>query len=177
VTDTRFVLLGDGECLDEARALSSELGLDPWVSFPGWVPESAVFTYLATADLGLDASLQADVSPVKIYEYMAFGLPFVSFDLQETTAVGAAAGSYVAPGDVAALAREVVALLQSPDRRAEMGRAGRRRVEDELAWEHQARKYLAVVDRLVHDGPPAVDARGRTSSSVVPGPEQRSVPA
>ena len=177
VTDTRFVLLGDGECLDEARGLSSELGLDPWVTFPGWVPESAVFTYLATADLGLDASLQADVSPVKIYEYMAFGLPFVSFDLPETTAIGGAAGSYVAPGDVAALARELVALLQNPDRRADMARTGRRRVEDDLAWEHQAKKYLAVVDRLSHDARRPVDRRGRSSTAAAPAPEQRSVPA
>jgi glycosyltransferase involved in cell wall biosynthesis len=147
-TDIRFVFLGDGECLEEMRTLSSQLELDAWVSLPGWVPLSTVYSYLATADIGMDASMQEDVSPIKIYEYMAFGVPFVSFDLQETTAVGAGSGSYVAPGDVDGLAREVVALIGDPDRRTAMGRLGRERVRDELAWEHQSRKYLAVMDRL-----------------------------
>jgi len=146
--DTKFVFLGDGECFDEMRALSSQFGLDPWVSFPGWVAESSVFAHLATADLAMDASLQDDVSPVKVFEYMAFGVPFVSFDLQETRSIGAGAGAYVRPGDVPALARELVALLDDSDRRADMGRLGRERVHDELAWEHQATKYLAVMQRL-----------------------------
>jgi glycosyltransferase involved in cell wall biosynthesis len=148
IEDIRFAILGDGECLAEARTLSSQLGLDPWVSFPGWVPESTVFSYLATADLGIDASLQVEVSPVKVMEYMAFGVPFVSFELQETRAIGAGAGAYVPPGDVAALARELVSLLGDPDRRALMARTGRRRVQDELAWEHQATIYLSVMERV-----------------------------
>jgi len=149
VTDVGFVLLGDGECLTEVRALSSRLGLDPWVSFPGWVPECTVFAHLATADLGIDASLQEEVSPVKVLEYMAFGVPFVSFDLRETTAVGTGAGAFVPPGDVAALAGELVAVLGDRERRAAMGRIGRERVRDNLAWEHQATRYIAVVDRLI----------------------------
>jgi glycosyltransferase involved in cell wall biosynthesis len=146
--DIKFAFLGNGECLDEAKALSSQLGLDRWVSFPGWVPESTVFSYLATADLGMDASLQEDVSPVKVFEYMAFGIPFVSFDVQETRAVGAGAGAYVPPGDLESMAHEIVTLLDDPHRRAEMGRTGRERVRDELAWEHQAKEYLRVIDRL-----------------------------
>jgi glycosyltransferase involved in cell wall biosynthesis len=145
--EVKFVFLGDGECFEEVRALSSELGLDPWVSFPGYVPESTVFSYLATADLGMDASLQEDVSPVKVFEYLAFGVPFVSFDLRETRSVGADAGAYVTPGDVQGLAQMIVALLADPVRRAAMGRAGRERVSSELAWEHQGWRYLAVMDR------------------------------
>lgn len=146
--DVRFVFLGHGECLDEVKGLSSDLGLEACVSFPGWVPEATVFSYLATADLGMDSSLQQDVSPIKVYEYMAFGVPFVSFDVQETRSVGAGAGAYVPPGDVHALGRELVALLRSPDRRADMGRMGRERVHDHLAWDHQGRRYVEVVDRL-----------------------------
>jgi glycosyltransferase involved in cell wall biosynthesis len=150
--DVGFVFLGNGECLEEAQALSTQLGLDPWVSFNGWVPESTVFTHLATADLGIDASLQGDVSPVKIFEYMAFGVAFVSFDLAETRTIGTGAGLFAPSGDVPALARALVALLDDPDQRAELGRVGRDRVRDELAWEHQATRYLTVVDRLVRRG-------------------------
>jgi glycosyltransferase involved in cell wall biosynthesis len=39
-------------------------------------------------------------------------------------------------------------LLDDPDRRAAMGRAGRRRVEKTLAWPLQAPAYVRVFDEL-----------------------------
>ena len=147
-TDCQFAVLGDGECLAEAVSLSRELGLDDWVTFPGWVSEHELFTYLATADLGLDASLQAEVSPVKAVEYMAMGLPFVAFDLRETRAISNGAAMLAEPGDTRALASLIDQLLQDPERRADMGEVGRRRVNDELAWDRQATAYLAVIEDL-----------------------------
>jgi glycosyltransferase involved in cell wall biosynthesis len=106
-----------------------------------------VFSYFATADLGLDASLQVEVSPVKAMEYMAFGLPLVCFDLQETRRIAVDAASFVAPADIDALARTIVALLDDPDARSRLGRVGRERVRDELAWECQTPVYLDAVER------------------------------
>jgi glycosyltransferase involved in cell wall biosynthesis len=148
-TDCQVAVVGDGECLAETKAAAARLGLDPFVDFTGWISEPEVFRYLASADVGLDASLQVEVSPVKAMEYMAFGLPFVAFDLQETRALGSDAASYAPPGDVAALGRALDDLLGDPDRRAAMGRAGRERVESELAWDRQAERYVAVIDDLV----------------------------
>ena len=146
--DTRFVLLGDGECLAELRARATALDLDEWVSFPGWLSEDGLFTHLATADVGLDASLQIEVSPVKVMEYMAFGMPVVAFDLPETTALLHGAGVAVAPGDVAGLADALSALLDDPERARTLGRAGADRIAGELGWEHQAAVYLAAIDRV-----------------------------
>jgi glycosyltransferase involved in cell wall biosynthesis len=143
--DCGFVILGDGESLDELRERTRELGLDQWVSFPGWLPESDVFTYLASADVGLDTSLQVEVSPVKVMEYMAFGLPVVCFDLQETRIIADDAAALSSPGDVAALARDLVRLLDDPEARQRLGAAGRRRVRDHLAWERQSPTYLAAI--------------------------------
>jgi glycosyltransferase involved in cell wall biosynthesis len=146
-TDCLFAVLGDGECLAELRSLTTELGLDPWVRLPGWLPEEQVFTYLATADLGIDTSLQEEVSPVKAMEYMAFGLPLVCFDLQETRRITVDAAVLVPPADTDRLAGEIVALLDDVDARARLGAVGRRRVREELAWERQAIDYLDVVSR------------------------------
>jgi glycosyltransferase involved in cell wall biosynthesis len=146
--DWHLAVLGNGECLDETRSDVARLGLEPWVTFTGWVSEEEVFRYLATSDVGLDASLQVEVSPVKVMEYMGAGLPVVAFDLPETRAVAEGAAVLVRPGDVDALAEAVNALLADPQRRATMGRNGRERIAGELAWEHQAIAYLEVVDRM-----------------------------
>jgi glycosyltransferase involved in cell wall biosynthesis len=147
-SDCQFVVIGDGECLEEAKSLARELDILESVDFPGFLPPDQVFRYLATADLGLDASLQSEVSPVKALEYMAFGLPLVSFDLPETRTISEGAAAYAPPGDVQAHARAIDALLRSSRCRQELGRAGRIRVDTELAWDHQATRYLGVIAQL-----------------------------
>jgi len=144
-SDVLFRIVGDGECLEELRADASARGLDESVVFPGWVSEEEVFRHLATADLGIDTSLQEEVSPVKAMEYMGHGLPFVGFDLRETRALSRDAAVLVAPGDVDAAAEAVVGLLDDRAQRNRLGDAGHRRVRDELAWEHQAQTYLAAL--------------------------------
>jgi glycosyltransferase involved in cell wall biosynthesis len=89
------------------------------------------------------------VSPVKGMEYMAFGLPFVSFDLTETRALAREAAVYALPGDVAGFARLTDELLGDPARRASLGRAGRRLIEERLAWDRQEDAYLGVYQRLL----------------------------
>jgi glycosyltransferase involved in cell wall biosynthesis len=148
-TDIRIVLLGDGECLEEVRKLTSDLGLTPWVSSPGWVSEREVFGHLASADLALDTSLQEEVSPVKVMEYMAHGVPVVCFDLLETRRIAAGCARLVRPDDVEALADAVHDLLDDAASRRRLGAAGRERVAGELAWEKQTDAYLRAV------GPPA----------------------
>jgi len=144
-TDVRFVLLGDGECLEELRHDAAARELDPWVTFSGWVTEPEVFAHLASADAGMDTSLQQEVSPVKAMEYMAQGLPFVCFDLRETRALCDGSAVLVPPGDVGAAADALLDLLDDVGRRTRLGENGRRRIRDELAWEHQAEVYLRVV--------------------------------
>jgi glycosyltransferase involved in cell wall biosynthesis len=146
--DCQFVIIGFGECLTSAQSLARDLGLEEWVHFTGFLLEHDVFRYLATADLGLDASLQVEVSPVKAMEYMAFGVPLVAFDLPETRAISDGAAAYAEPGDVKGHARAIDALLQNRPRREELGRAGRLRVQEELAWEHQSLTYVQVIGQL-----------------------------
>ena len=147
--DVRFAFIGDGESLSDAKALAGRLGIEERVSFPGWLDEGRCFVYLATADIGIDASLQEEVSPVKAMEYLAFGLPFVAFDLPQTRAMAGDAGSYVPRGDTSAFADEIVRLIEDPDRAEQMGRAGAERVRSLLAWERQEERYLDVYRSLV----------------------------
>jgi len=143
--EIRFVLIGDGECLEDLRALVRRRGLDRWVRFTGWVPEEAVFGYLAAADVGIDTSLQEEVTPVKALEYMSFALAFAAFDLSESRRLADEAAVFTTPGDVTALARSLIDLIDDEQRRRVLGTAGRRRVQESLSWERQEASYLAAV--------------------------------
>jgi glycosyltransferase involved in cell wall biosynthesis len=158
-TDVHFALLGFGDCLDDLRAQAVRDGLEDFVTFTGRVGDHALRRYLSTADLGLSPDPRSafnDLSTMnKTVEYMAFGLPVVAFDLKETRVSAGKAATYVADGDVGGFAKAIVELLDDPSRRAEMGRIGRDRVVRELAWEHQAPRYLSLYDELLHPKPAA----------------------
>lgn len=146
--DCQFAFIGDGESRPAMQKLAADLGLQEWTDFPGWADQDAAFAYLSTADLGLEPNLEDIVSPVKAMEYMAFGLPFVSFDLDETRTLAGEAAAYAEPGDVESLARQIDRLLGDPDLRAEMGLAGRRLFEERIAWDRQESAYLQVFEHL-----------------------------
>jgi len=154
-TDCGFAVIGDGECLEEARAESARLGLDEWVHFPGWLSQDTVFSYLASADLGLDTSLQGEISPHKVIEYMAVGLPFVAFDVRETRVLGEGAAALVPPADIQGYAQQVVALVDDVAHRSEMGETGRQRVQADLSWERQSITYINIIRRLSQRPRPA----------------------
>src|SRR6266571_5076460 len=148
-TDCQFAFVGDGEARLAAMQLAAELGIADWVCFPGWAAQDEAFTYLSTSDLGLEPNLEEIVSPVKGMEYMAFGLPFVAFDLKETRALAGEAAAYASPGDVTGFAELIHKLIDDPTLRAEMGRIGRRQFEQQLAWDRQKVAYLRVYRRLL----------------------------
>ena len=57
----------------------------------------------------------------------------------------------VTPGDVAELTGALGALLADPERRAEMGRAGRRRVDETFSWRAVAVAVTAAYEQAMAD--------------------------
>jgi glycosyltransferase involved in cell wall biosynthesis len=151
--DIAFTLIGSGDCFDELVALRDELGLAGHVEFTGRAPDELVARILSTADLGLSPDPKNPLNDVstmnKTMEYMAFELPVVAFDLRETRVSAGDAGVYVAPNDVHEYAAAIVKLMDDEPRRAQLGKLGRARVEQELAWSHQRRAYLGVYRGLM----------------------------
>ena len=168
-TDCHFAFVGDGEARAPAQRLAAELGISDWVSFPGWADQDEAFTYLSTADAGLEPNMEDIVSPVKGMEYMAFGLPFVSFDLAQTRALAGDAAVYAPPGDVPRFAALIDELLSDPARRAELGRTGRQLIEERLAWERQEKAYLGVFERIRADPRRRGLVRGARARAHAPG--------
>jgi glycosyltransferase involved in cell wall biosynthesis len=132
--------------------LCSELQLDDYVWFTGYVPRSDLVRYLSTADICLDPNPSSPLNDhstwIKVLEYMAFGKPIVSFDLKETRYSAGDAAVYAPPNDDHAYAKAIMALMDNPEQRARMGRFGWSRVRERLAWEHVSKNLVEAYDRL-----------------------------
>jgi glycosyltransferase involved in cell wall biosynthesis len=173
-----LALLGYGDCLAELRSLAPQLGLDDAVTFTGRADAGMIREYLSTAAIGLSPdplNPLNDVSTMnKTMEYMAHELPVVAFDLKETRVSAGDAAVYVPSGDIDGFAAAITELLDDELRRHAMGRFGRRRIESELAWEHQAPRYIGVYRSLLPRSHPdelaGVGSRSVTGTDHAPAP-------
>jgi glycosyltransferase involved in cell wall biosynthesis len=151
--DVALTLIGDGDAGQDLRRLAVELDLGEHVHFTGRAPDELVARLMSTADIGLSPDPRNPLNDVstmnKTMEYMAHELPVVAFDLVETRVSAQDAAVYAEPNRVDAYADAVLELLDDGVRRKRMGLAGRRRVEEVLAWRHQVPHYVAVYDGLL----------------------------
>ena len=160
--DIAFTLIGAGDCFDELVALRDELRLNGHVEFTGRAPDELVKKILSTADVGLSPDPKNPLNDVstmnKTMEYMSFELPVVAFDLLETRVSAAGAAVYVKPNDIREYAKAIVELMDDAATRAQLGKVGRTRIEEELAWEYQVSAYLGVYERLTGGAGPGRSA-------------------
>jgi len=144
----RAVIAGDGE-VEQAAATAAAMGLGEQVEFAGWVNEAGANDLLAAADIFVLPS-RAENQPVAILEAMAHGLPVVA------TAIGAIpeqvadgeSGLLAPAGDAGALQRALSDLLRSPERRRQMGEAGRRRFQAQFSLASTGERIAAVYRAL-----------------------------
>lgn len=137
VTDFRFVLVGDGMSRAETERQVAEQGLGDFFVFEGGKPPEAMPCYFDIADClmalmeqneGLDLTI-----PAKVSSYMAGGRPLLLAmgPVVDELIDEARCGFLSSPGDAAALARNVKALMALPESdRAAMGERARRYYEE-----------------------------------------------
>lgn len=157
--DIQFVVMGSGDAEADLRRLCDSLDLQKHVHFTGWAELDTIRRYLSTSDVCVDTMPKTPYSDAatmnKILEYMSMARPIAVFDLVESRVSAGDAAAYAIPDDADDLAATILALLDDPERRQEMGRLGRSRIENELAWEHQKEHLLAAYDALgVHNRRP-----------------------
>lgn len=156
-TGIRAVLLGFGDRLEDLKRESTQRALDDNVVFTGRVGPDQIAQYLSSSDLGLGPDLNTPLNNVstmnKTMEYMAYGLPPVSFDLVETRVSAADIGIYIASGDISTFADEIEALLDDTERRVELGLRARERASTVLDWRPQAQAYVSVFHELLGNDP------------------------
>ena len=150
--DVHFTLVGGGTELENLRRMSARLELDDYVTLTGRLGDEEMLEVLNTADVCVNPDVVNEMNDKstmnKVLEYMALGKPIVQFDMTEGRVSAQGASLYARPNDPVDFAERILELLDDPERRAAMGALGRRRIENELGWDHQAPKLLALYDDL-----------------------------
>jgi glycosyltransferase involved in cell wall biosynthesis len=152
--DWHAVFMGDGEVFEEMQRLAAELGLRDVVEFTGRVDDDRILPTLSAADVCISPEpwnpLNVRSTFVKVVEYMAMAKPIVAFDLTETRVSAGDAALYAPPGDEAAFARQIAALLDDAPKREALGERGRERLERELSWQRSREQLLRAYEAALN---------------------------
>jgi glycosyltransferase involved in cell wall biosynthesis len=142
------VLVGAGPDRAQLEALAAELGIADRVVFAGWSDE--VRRLLPTFDLLVQPSRREGFG-IALVEAMLAELPVVATDAggMGEVVVNGVTGVTVRPEDPAAVAQAAGDLLADPDRRREMGRAGRRTALERFGAETMAGRFTALYGRIL----------------------------
>jgi glycosyltransferase involved in cell wall biosynthesis len=148
--DTHFLLIGGGTVLSDLRETIAKKNLEFFVTLTGQVSHDEVAGFLCKADVGVAPdpknALNDNLTMIKIFEYMAFGLPVVLFDLKEGRRSAGPAALYAVPNDPVDFANQIVKLLDSKELRQELGNCGRRQIEEKLNWEIEKTSLLQAYE-------------------------------
>src|SRR6185437_7111897 len=159
------VLIGDGPELPAVRRAAE--GIDK-ILFTGALPHDRMPAALACADIGVapfDVGAHAPLSlgfywsPLKIFEYMATGLPVVApaIDRLPSLVASGREGLLYDPRAAHALADALQALGDDRALRKRMGEAARDRAVREYSWA----AHCAALDRAIRAARAARGRRGR----------------
>lgn len=136
--DWKLRIIGDGPMRAELDDLARSLGID--VDFRGAVASDAIPQHMAGTAIGvapypaMDTDSDQYFSPLKVYEYMAAGLPVVASRVGQLPEIMGESAYLVPPSDPEALAEALDALVANPVERARVGSDNRRQAEREHSW-------------------------------------------
>jgi glycosyltransferase involved in cell wall biosynthesis len=150
-TDIACLIIGDGPEAGRLRTLTHKLGIADNVEFAGFISGDALVAKLAACDIGVvpdpPSACNVLMSMIKVFEYMAIGLPFVLFDLAQARQDAGDAALVVAEPTPQALGEGIVALLEDQAARERMRNYGRERAH-QFQWEVEKHSLLAAYATL-----------------------------
>lgn len=154
-SDFYCVMVGQGDAWDELKELAKELGIADHMWFTGRIPDADLMRYLSTADVCVAPDPKNDFTDrstmIKVMEFMTLGKPLVAFDLTEHRNSAQDAALYATPNEELDFARKIAQLMDDPEMRRTMGAYGRERIQNHLAWPHQAQNLLRAYELVRRD--------------------------
>jgi glycosyltransferase involved in cell wall biosynthesis len=150
--DVKFAISGTGFKKKEQnlRDLAKELDIEDTVTFLGYVPDEKLPELYSASDIFVLPAIYENF-PFAILEAQATALPVIS------TKVGGIPefladnenGFLIDPGDPEQLTQRILALLQDPKLAKEMGRQGRKLIEEKFSWRLITSQVIDLYNKLL----------------------------
>jgi glycosyltransferase involved in cell wall biosynthesis len=147
VEHVKFVIVGypnEQHYREKARCLQ----IEKWTHFTGKISYEDVPRYLSIADVAVSPKISTTEANLKLFSYMAMGLPTVVFDTPINREILGHVGVYAKMGDVTSLAEALIGLLTNHERSAELAKMSRQKAADEHSWSGVGRRLADIYNSI-----------------------------
>jgi len=153
ISDVKLIVGGEGELISYYQQTVKLLGLEKAVEFHGFIPDEKLIEYYNRCSVFVLPSISSaqEGFGIVLLEALACGTPVIATDIVGVTedVEASNAGIIVQPKDTEALANAIVRMLRDENLTTEMGRNGRKLVEEKYTWGKVANEVLNLYDELV----------------------------
>lgn len=150
--DVQFAIVGSGTELEKIKQLTSDMGLREYIDYYGRVDDAMMVDILSTADVCVNPDRPTEMNNLstmnKIMEYMALKKPIVQYDLKEGRFSAEYASLYACNTNTADFADKIIWLLDHPEDRTRRGEYGYYKIVNELSWDYESRKLVALFSKV-----------------------------
>jgi len=143
--DVKFVLVGGKEeQIERMKELAESLNVQDFLSFPGNRPLSEMPVFMEMAHILTSPRVEGTNTPLKIYTYLQSGKPVVATRLFTHTQVLNDDVAMLTDPNPKGFAQGILELLKDEGLRAQLGKSGKKLVEEEYSEKKFAEKVEKV---------------------------------
>lgn len=149
--DIQFLVIEEGRALKAHKKLAAILAVTDYITFAENITEHILYDVLSASDIGVCCTKNGahdTCSDRNIMHYMMYAKPTVQSDTANARRLAEDASLYASPHDSHAFATHILDLLSDNEKRTEMGKAGRARIEENYNWASQAPILLEAYNTL-----------------------------
>lgn len=153
--DVKLLMVGDGDALEEIKALARSLQIEKSIIFTGRIPHDEVVNYIGMADIGISyIPINENYNynpPLKTFEYLACGLPTIATRTVSNCKIATDGFSGILVDDTPeAFAMAIISLLKDKNKQAFLRKNARKSI---MAFDfgHLARSNLIPLYKSLLD--------------------------
>lgn len=149
--DIHVLLVGDGPARKDVDRVINVLNIHNRVTITGFIDAQNIPYYIELFDIGLVPNSNMHCSPMKIFEYMAMGIPVIAPaypPIREIIDDGIN-GSIFIPHDKKIFRRKIKTLLDDENMRNRMGKAAKEKVMKQFTWQRNVEKLQMKMEEEI----------------------------
>ncbi len=131
------------------REKAKQMGLEASVIFPGKIPYAEASRYLSLGHVAVSPKISTTEANLKLFGYMAMGLPTVVFDNLINREILGDLGIYAQSGDVSSLADSLVLALSDEELRKRLGERSYQKAVECYSWKAVGEQLVGSYNRVI----------------------------
>lgn len=150
---TLFVAGDTNRFLNIGKTLPFFNELSPYIQTTGWLEEKEINLSLASCDVCITPSVCFDTFPTVNLEAMSMSKPVIAthFGGSREAVEDKKTGYIINPFNIEDMTKKLITLLTDTAKSMTMGKAGRRRIEENFTIEKQVRLYEELINKKNYD--------------------------